>query len=101
MKPVSKVEIIIDALEVEHITKFLDEIGVSGYSIINDVIGKGHRGVRSGDALTDLFKNSYIMVVCEEKEMHMIVEAIRPIVKKFGGLCIVSDVIMRIHRGSE
>ncbi|MDN3513433.1 MAG: transcriptional regulator [Candidatus Brocadia sp.] len=98
MKPASKVEIIIDSLEVKRVVKFLDEIGVSGYSIINDVIGKGHRGERSGFELTDLFKNSYIMVVCDEKEMHKIVEAIRPIIKKFGGVCIVSDVVMRIHR---
>jgi nitrogen regulatory protein PII len=98
MKPVSKVEIIIDSVEVENVAKLLDEIGVTGYSIINDVVGKGSRGVRSGYELTDLFKNSYIMVVCDEKEMHRIVEAIRPIVKKFGGICIVSDVIMRIRR---
>lgn len=98
MKPVMKVEIITDALEVENIVKLLDEVGVSGYSIINDVVGKGHRGVRSGYELTDLFKNSYIMVVCNEVEMHKIVEAVRPIIKKFGGICIVSDVIMRIHR---
>jgi nitrogen regulatory protein PII len=98
MKPVSKVEIIIDSVEVENVAKLLDEIGVTGYSIINDVVGKGSRGVRSGYGLTDLFKNSYIMVVCDEKEMHRIVEAIRPIVKKFGGICIVSDVIMRIRR---
>jgi nitrogen regulatory protein PII len=98
MKLVMKVEIITDALEVENVTKLLDEIGVSGYSIIEDVIGKGHRGVRSGDELTDLFKNTYIMVVCNEVEMHKIVEAIRPIIKKFGGMCIVSDVVMRIHK---
>ena len=98
MKPVSKVEIIIDSVEVDNVVKLLDEIGVTGYSIINDVVGKGSRGVRSGYELTDLFKNSYIMVVCDEKEMHMIVEAIRPIVKKFGGICIVSDVVMRIRR---
>ncbi len=93
-----KVEIITDSLEVENIAKLLDEIGVSGYSIINNVVGKGNRGIRSGYELTELFKNSYIMVVCEEIEMHKIVEAIRPIIKKFGGVCIVSDVIMRIHR---
>ena len=98
MKLVMKVEIITDALEVENVTKLLDEIGVSGYSIIEDVIGKGHRGVRSGYELTDLFKNTYIMVVCNEVEMHKIVEAIRPIIKKFGGMCIVSDVVMRIHK---
>ncbi len=98
MKPVSKVEIIIDSLEVESVVKLLDEVGVSGYSIINNVNGKGSRGVRTGDVFTDLFQSSYILVVCEEKMMHKIVEAIRPIIKKFGGICIVSDVIMRIHR---
>jgi len=98
MKLVMKVEIITDSLEVENIAKLLDEIGVSGYSIINDVVGKGGRGVRSGDELTGLFKNSYILVVCNEVEMHKIVEAIRPIIKKFGGVCIVSDVVMRIGK---
>ena len=98
MKLVMKIEIITDSLEVESIAKLLDEIGVSGYSIINDVVGKGSRGVRSGYELTELFKNSYIMVVCDEKEMDKIVEAIRPIIKKFGGVCIVSDVVMRISK---
>ncbi|MFO0794832.1 MAG: P-II family nitrogen regulator [Candidatus Brocadiaceae bacterium] len=98
MKPLVKVEIITDALEVENVAKLLDEIGVSGYSIIKDVIGKGHRGVRSGYELADLFKNSYIMVVCEELEMHKIVEAIRPIIEKFGGVCIVSSIVQRIQK---
>jgi nitrogen regulatory protein PII len=98
MKPVSKVEIIIDSLELKNVVKLLDEVGVSGYSIIEDVIGKGSRGVRSADVFTDLFKSSYVLVVCEEKTMHKIVEAINPIIKKFGGICIVSDVIMRINR---
>jgi nitrogen regulatory protein PII len=99
MKKLVKVEIITDALEVESIIKLLDEVGVSGYSIISrDVTGKGKRGIRSGDKLTELFKNSYVMVVCNEVEMHKIVEAVRPVIKKFGGVCIVSDVILRIHR---
>ena len=38
------------------------------------------------------------MVVCNEKEMNTIVEAVCPIINKFGGICIVSDVIQRIGR---
>jgi len=98
MKRVMKVEIITDSIEVENVAKLLDEIGVYGYSIINDVVGKGSRGVRSDYELTGLFKNSYIMVVCNEVEMHKIAEAIRPIIRKFGGLCIVSDVVMSIGK---
>lgn len=99
MKQVVKVEIIIDSIEVGNVVKLLDEVGVSGYSIIENVVGKGSRGVRSGYELTELFKNSYIMVVCNQVEMHKTVEAIRPIIKKFGGLCIVSDVILQVQRG--
>ena len=98
MKYAKKVEIVIDALEVNAVVKILDEIKVSGYSIIRDVIGKGSRGVRGGDEFTDLFKNSYIMVLCEEKEMYTIVTAVTPIIKKFGGVCITSDVIVAASR---
>ncbi len=98
MKHACKVEIVTDAIKLDSIVKLLDEVGVSGYSIIKDVEGKGTRGARSGDGFTNLFINNYIMVVCNEKEMNTIVEAVCPIINKFGGICIVSDVIQRIGR---
>lgn len=98
MKHACKVEIVTDAIKLDSIVKLLDEVGVSGYSIIKGVEGKGTRGARSGDGLTELFKNDYIMVICNEKQMNTIVEAVCPIIHKFGGICIVSDVIQRIGR---
>lgn len=41
------------------------------------------------------------MIVCNEKEMNTIVEAVCPIIHKFGGICIVSDVIQRIGRAQS
>lgn len=96
MKHACKVEIVTDAIKLDSIVKLLDEVGVSGYSIIKDVEGKGARGARSGDGFANLFINNYIMMVCNEKEMNTIVEAVCPIINKFGGICIVSDVIQRI-----
>ncbi|MBF8275520.1 MAG: nitrogen regulatory protein [Candidatus Brocadiaceae bacterium] len=98
MNHACKVEIVTDAIKLDSIVKLLDEVGVSGYSVIKDVIGKGTRGIRGDDGLTELFKNNYIMIVCNEKEMNTIVEAVCPIIHKFGGICIVSDVIQRIGR---
>ncbi len=98
MKHACKVEIVTDAIKLDSIVKLLDEIGVSGYSIIKGVEGKGTSGARSGDGLTELFKNDYIIVICNEKQMNTIVEAVCPIIHKFGGICIVSDVIQRIGR---
>ncbi len=31
------------------------------------------------------------MTICSEEREHQVVEAIRPILKKFGGVCVVSD----------
>ncbi|MDR4507602.1 MAG: transcriptional regulator [Candidatus Brocadiaceae bacterium] len=94
MKIRKKVEIVTDSLDVAEVIALLDEIGVSGYTIINNVEGKGGRGLRIGDGLTDMLRNTYIMVVCNDKDVYRIVEAISPIRKKFGGICIVSDVVV-------
>jgi hypothetical protein len=31
------------------------------------------------------------MSICSEEQEHQVVEVIRPILKKFGGVCVVSD----------
>jgi len=92
-----KVEIVCDSLEVKNILKILENIGVSEYTIIRDVIGKGGRGVRGGDELTDVFKNSLILTVCSDEQIPKVVEAMRPILKRFGGICLVSDTSYVIH----
>lgn len=97
MKPVKRVEIITDSLELRSIVQMLDEIGVSGYTVLKDVVGKGGRGMREGDELTDVFKNSYILVACPEEQLEPIVNCIRPILKKFGGICLVSDALWLVH----
>lgn len=97
MQAAKKVEVICDAVEVKNVVKILEENGVSGYTIIRDVIGKGSRGIRAADDLTDVFKNSWILTVCSEEQVPHLVEAIRPILKKFGGMCLVTDTHYVIH----
>jgi nitrogen regulatory protein PII len=88
---------IIDSLELAKIAKILEDAGTSGYTVIRDVIGSGDRGIRPGDELTDVFKNTYVMTACPEEKVSQIVEAIRPILKRFGGVCLVSDAQWIIH----
>lgn len=92
MLKMKKVEIIVESLEVDNITAILESINVSGYTIIKDVTGNGGRGNRLDDELTDVFKNSYIIVVCDKGKALEIIEAIRPILKKVGGVSLLSDV---------
>ena len=97
MKPVKKIEIVTDSLELRKILQLLEEAGVSGYTVIREVTGKGERGVRAGDELTDVFKNSYVMTACPEDQVSQVVEVIRPILKRFGGICLVSDAQWIMH----
>jgi nitrogen regulatory protein PII len=94
---VKKIEIITNSLELQKVLKILDNAGVSGYTIIEDVIGKGHRGRVIDDLEGHALTNGYIMTICNEEQEHQVVEAIRPILKKFGGVCVVSDAKSIIH----
>jgi nitrogen regulatory protein PII len=97
MIKMKKLEIIAEAAEIENIIQIFESVGVSGHTIINDISGKGGRGNRYADELTDVFKNKYILTVCDEKQAAKLTEAVRPILEKRGGVCIVSDVLWVKH----
>ena len=97
MQAAKRVEIICDSLEVKNVLKLLEDFGITGYTIVRDVVGKGGRGMRAGDDLTEVFKNSWVLTVCSDDKIPQLVEAIRPILKKFGGICLVSDTHYVIH----
>lgn len=97
MQPAKKVEIICDSVEVKNVLEILESTGIVGYTIVPDVIGKGERGIRRGDDITGVFKNSMIITVCDAALIPAVVEAIRPVLKRFGGVCLVSDAQYVIH----
>lgn len=97
MQAAKKVEIICDSVEVNNLIEILEAAGATGYTIIRDVIGKGGRGMRRSDELTDVFKNSMVITVCDAEQIPVLVEAIRPVLKRFGGVCLVSDAQYVIH----
>lgn len=91
MHPVKRVEIITDAAEMRHIVRILEQQGISGYTIIPDVVGRGQRGMRLGDDLSSAFQNSYLLTTCEPEAIDTLVEAIRPVLQRRGGVCLVTD----------
>jgi nitrogen regulatory protein PII len=97
MQTIKRIEIITDALEVKAVCAVLEKQGVLSYTVIKDVTGKGERGVQSGDELTDVFKNSYLLTTCAPDQVERIVEAIRPLLQRRGGMCLVSDAQWVIH----
>lgn len=97
MQAVKRVEIITDALEMKEVSAVLEAHGVSGYTVISNVTGMGERGVQSGDDLTDVFKNSLLLTTCSSEQVGEIVEAIRPLLKRRGGVCLISDAHWVVH----
>jgi nitrogen regulatory protein PII len=91
MQEVKKIEIIINTSHLEDAIKILDNLMVSGYTIIRDTSGKGNRGLSCAD-LDCLFSSSYLMTVCtNDKQLNNLETSITPLLKKVGGVCIITD----------
>ncbi len=97
MQPVKRVEFVVDALEVPNLLSLLEQLGLSGYTVIPEVTGKGERGERRGDEPSGVFKNSYVLTTCDASQLAELVEATRPILRKQGGICLVSDALWVKH----
>lgn len=97
MKPVKRVEFIVDTHEVEALLESLAKINIKSYTVIREAHGNGERGLRGGDILSGIFDNSYVLIACSEEEAFAIIEKVRPVLKQLGGMCLVSDAMWVIH----
>jgi nitrogen regulatory protein PII len=91
MRPVKRIEIVSESHGLREIRRWLDLHGVAGYTVIRDVTGRGERGVQSGDELSDVFTNAYLITTCPAADLARLVEGLRPLLRKHGGVCLVSD----------
>jgi nitrogen regulatory protein PII len=97
MQSVHKVEIIVSSLKLDRVLKILDKIDVSGYTVIDNTIGKGDRGFTDTD-LDRVFSNAYILTVCtNNQQLDLLTEEITPVLKKVGGICLVTAATWISH----
>ena len=62
-----------------------------GYTVMRGLSGKGHRGVQSGDGIVGKFSNAWVLVACDASMAPPLIEALRPPLARFGGMCLISD----------
>lgn len=97
MEAVKRVEIVVDSVEVRRVTEALDRVGISGYTVIPTISGKGERGQRDGDGVSGVFANAYVLTACPEDQLAAVVDAVRPLLHETGGICLVCDALWVLH----
>lgn len=59
-----------------------------------EVFGKGSSGFKGGDLPVDIGRNWYVLIACDPERVEKIVSAFRPVITKYGGVCLVTDAQM-------
>lgn len=93
MHPVKRIEILSDSVELGKILEGLEQAGVSSYTVIRNVVGKGVRGTVFDDSAVTMLDNAYVIAFCPPEQAKPAAEKIRPILNKFGGSCWISDAM--------
>lgn len=96
MKPVKKVEVVVETVAVPQVLALLDRHGFSSYTMMPGAYGKGDRGESLG-GVSGEFNNTYMVIVCDLERVNDLVELIRPVLKRFGGVTLVSDAMWVKH----
>jgi nitrogen regulatory protein PII len=94
---VKRIELVIEAVEKPRVISTLKSINIHHYTIYKHVGGYGERGPRDDLAFGEKFENVTFVIACPENQLNLIIEALRPILKSFGGMCLVSDALWVIH----
>jgi nitrogen regulatory protein PII len=86
-----RIEIVIEEEALGDLLGLCRTAGVRGYTFIKHAGGLGSRGERHPDDYALEEKNAVVILACEEKQAERVIEALRPRLKDFGGMCLVSD----------
>lgn len=91
MKPVKRIEIIIEIPVVSTLLGIMREQGLTDYTVYHNLTGAGHRGERRNDEPAGGSGNACVLTALPPEKLSAFVEMIRPILQRRGGICLVSD----------
>lgn len=97
MKPTRKIEVVIDKKQAPAITEVFDRHGLSGWTRLRVEAGSGERGVRYDDEISGANSSNLLITTCRPELLDRVLEELRPILKRFGGLCLVSEANWMVH----
>ncbi len=90
--PMKEVKIIVEGEHLSYVTDLLDSIGISGYTIVPNISGKGHHGLHVSNPMTNEMEGLVMLLtVTPEDKIDPILAGLNPIFEKYTGLILVSD----------
>ncbi len=92
MKTCKRIEIVIETSMVPKLTALIKQFDLVGYTLIPEVRGSGDRGMRRADELSGESSNCLILIACDDQvKVEALLEGVRPLLVRAGGICLVSD----------
>jgi nitrogen regulatory protein PII len=88
---VKRIELVVEAIEKEEVIASLKRINIRSFTIYHHVGGSGERGVRDEGVFGEKFENVTFVIACSENQVKAVIEILRPVLRRFGGMCLVSD----------
>jgi len=101
--PIKKLEIILEGEHQEFATDLLDRIGVKGYTIINNLSGKGRHGFHDGHIMFNE-DDVLIMIIAAvpEQLVNPILQGFAPFYNEHSGVVFISDIqVTRLVKFSD
>lgn len=93
LNPLKKLEIILEGEHQNFATDLLDRAGVKGYTIVNNLSGKGSHGFHSGHIM---FNEDDVLVMIiaavPEELVSSILEGLAPFYDQHSGVVFISDI---------
>ncbi|MBL8036581.1 MAG: P-II family nitrogen regulator [Nitrospira sp.] len=93
LHPMKEIKIIVQGDQLKFVTELLDRTGATGYTIINNVSGKGHDGFHEGHLVFDDTSSQVIVfTVVPDSKVEPILAGLGPLFHRHSGAMFVSDV---------
>ena len=94
MKPAKRVEIIVAASGRNDILAALRDAGAAKFSVIRDVSGSGIHGYIQDDDMTGAYQRKLFVAAVSADVAARIAERVAPALKRYGGVCIITDALV-------
>ncbi|ALA59650.1 P-II family nitrogen regulator [Nitrospira moscoviensis] len=93
LHPMKEIKIVVQGDQLKFVTELLDRTGATGYTIINNVSGKGHHGFHEGHLLfNDTSSQVIVFTVVPDSKVEPILAGLGPLFNRHSGAMFVTDV---------